>query len=187
MPSHFYCFLITAQGGSRLITDPPPPPSHPTIPLSFHPALTTPFLFAVLRSKKVTRAFADKSIAEQEKWLWSQWKERCLFSGWISNFAKLPSTQWFGLWIARVPIPSSVNALTAIVMINLGPHAKVFYTYIITIIIKFIVEWRAMQYHGRFIRSNYCYKRATVTVDLHNKLPRPIYCDPWQCGSPLAC
>lgn len=55
---------------------------------------------------------------------------------------------------------------------------NVFYTYIITIIIKFIVEWRAMQYHGRFIHSNYCYKRATVTVYLHNMLPRPIYYDP---------
>lgn len=38
MLSHFYCFLITAQGGSRLITDPPPPPPYPTTPLSFHPA-----------------------------------------------------------------------------------------------------------------------------------------------------
>lgn len=52
--------------------------------------------------------------------------------------------------IDRVPIPSCVNALTVIVMINVGPCVKVFYTYIISIIIKFIVEWRAMQYHGRF-------------------------------------
>lgn len=68
--------------------------------------------------------------------------------------------------------------LNAIVMINLGPHVKVFHTCVITIIIKFIVEWRARQYHGRFIHSNYCYKRATVTLCLHNKLPRPIYGDP---------
>lgn len=42
MLSHFYCFLITAQGGSRLIIDRPYPPPYPTIPLSFNPALATP-------------------------------------------------------------------------------------------------------------------------------------------------
>lgn len=74
--------------------------------------------------------------------------------------------------------PRSVNALTAIVMIHLSPHAKVFYSYIITIIINLIVKWRALQYHGRFICGNYCCERATVMLylhnKLHNKLPRPI-------------
>lgn len=68
MPAHFYCFLITALGGSRLITDPTPPPPYPTIFLSFHPALTTPFPCCPYEQKE-TREFIAKSIAEQEKCL----------------------------------------------------------------------------------------------------------------------
>lgn len=79
------------------------------------------------------------------------------------------------LTIARVPIPISANALPAIAMIDLGPHVKVFYTYVITIIIKFIVEWCATHYSMGVSVIFQAIIFINVTVYVHNKQPWPVF------------